>query len=122
MSEPLIIISVFIVVMLYLWLRRKGKTADFQPPKTQAVTAQSLKAFEAVPSLFVNASERRFYRILKRHIPKGYDLQTKTRLEDIIRVKPAIQGRDRWAHLWRVKTGDDFEHISVKICAQLSFR
>lgn len=107
----IVIIVVFGQILLSTLFRSKS---DFKAPKTKAVTAQTLKAFEAAPSLFVNDPERIFYLTLKKYLPQGYDLQTKTRLEDIIRVKASIKGKERWGHRGRIKS----RHVDFLIINQ----
>ena len=52
----------------------------------------------------MNKSELAFFHALHRVLPKGYHLQSKTRLEDIVRVKAFIKGEGRWKLRARVKS------------------
>lgn len=101
MIETVLIILVFCGAVL--WALR-GKRRDFIPPKTAPSDARTYSAFERAPSLFVNKSELAFFHALHRALPKGYYLHSKTRLEDIVRVKPMIKGEGRWKLRARVKS------------------
>lgn len=102
MVETALIILIFTGVM-FLALRR-GKGGGFEPPKTTPSDSRTYGAFERAPSLFVNKSELAFFHALRRVMPKGYSLHSKTRLEDIVRVKPFIKGEGRWKLRARVKS------------------
>ena len=102
MIETILILVVFLGVMAFAL--RPGKGGGFTPPKTMPSDARTYEAFERVPSLFVNKSELAFFHALYRNLPKGYHLHSKTRLEDIVRVKADIKGEGRWKLRARVKS------------------
>lgn len=104
MFEFIVVIGVIIVFGQVIFSTMFGSKADFKKPKTQAVNAQILESYVAVPSLFVNRPEKTFYITLKKTLPYGYDLHAKTRLEDIIQVKSSIKGKERWAQRGRIKS------------------
>ena len=95
-----VIMIVIIAGLCRLAFRDKG----FVPPKTADSNEQTYACFEMADSLFVNRSETAFFQILNRQLPSGYYLHSKTRLEDIIRVKPNIKGQARWHLRGRVKS------------------
>ncbi len=99
MLEYAVIILVLGVV-LGLALRRK----PFVPPKTAPPNPRTYNAFERAESLFVNGAELAFFHALLRAIPPGYHLHSKTRLEDIVRVKRSITGEVHWRLRGRVKS------------------
>jgi len=102
MVETFLIILIFAGVV-FLALRSK-KRDIFTPPKTAPSDARTYSAYEGVPSLFVNRSELAFFHALRRALPPDYYLHSKTRLEDIVRVKPFIKGEGRWKLRSRVKS------------------
>ena len=94
-----------IIIGIIGWLCRLAfRDKDFVPPKTAPSDARTYAAFEMAESLFVNRSETAFFQILHRHLPAGYHLHSKTRLEDIIRVKRSIKGQAHWHLRGRVKS------------------
>jgi len=99
--EILILFLIFIVVFL-LW--RGARSAPFTPPSVSPISDQSLTAFEAAPSLWVNQAEATFFAILARKLPSGFHLHGKVRLEDIIRVKRNVNPKMRWSLRGRVKS------------------
>ncbi len=102
MIETAFILVIFLGVMAFAL--RRGKGDGFKAPKTLPSNARTYEAFERVPSLFVNKSELAFFHALHRNLPQGYHLHSKTRLEDIVRVKAYIQGEGRWKLRARVKS------------------
>ena len=102
MIEIVLIVVVFLSVMAFaLW---RGTGGGFTAPKTTPSDARTYGAFERVPSLFVNKSELAFFHALHRNLPKGFHLHSKTRLEDIVRVKAYIKGEGRWKLRARVNS------------------
>lgn len=101
MIETLFILAVFAGLFL---LSLKGKGADFVPPKTAPSDERVYQCYEQAESLFVNRSERFFFQELRQALPQGYHVHSKTRLEDIIRVKPSIKGQAHWTLRGRVKS------------------
>lgn len=102
MIETLLIIFLFLGG--FIWTVRRQKKESFRPPKTTASDRRTYNAYEAMPSLFVNKSELAFFHTLRRVLPKEYHLHSKTRLEDIVGVKPYIKGEGRWKLRARVKS------------------
>ncbi len=100
MELLLLLIPAAILVVVYL--SRGDKT--FKTPDVSPITDHTLSAFEATASLWVNRSEATFFGVLKRHLPRGFDLHGKVRLEDIIRVKETVSGEARWKLRGRVKS------------------
>lgn len=99
MIETLFIIGV-LAVLCVLSFGSKG----FTPPKTAPSDARTYAAFERAESLFVNRSELAFFHALRRALPEDYHLHSKTRLEDIVRVRSRFTGQARWALRGRVKS------------------
>jgi len=102
MVETTLIILIFALV--FVWALRRKKKDGFTTPKTAPSDARTYGAYERSPSLFVNRSELAFFHTLRRTLPDGYYLQSKTWLEDIVRVKPFIKGEGRWKLRSRVKS------------------
>ena len=102
MLETLLIVVIF--AGIFFWALRRGRGEGFKPPKTAPSDQRTYDAYEKTPSLFVNRSELAFYHALRRVLPRGYSLHSKTRLEDIARVKPYIKGEGRWKLRARVKS------------------
>lgn len=99
MIEIAFIIGVFAVLLL-LSFKDKG----FTPPKTAPSDDRTYKAYERAGSLFVNRSERAFFKALRDALPHNYHLHSKVRLEDIVRVKKTIKGQAHWQLRGRVKS------------------
>jgi very-short-patch-repair endonuclease len=78
---------IFVAVIAFILLRSNGK---YTPPQSSMPDPKIFRHFEARESLFVNASERAFFLSLEAALPPHFRLQTKTRLEDIIRVAPNL--------------------------------
>lgn len=96
----IIIALVFIII---LGLTFKGK--PFENPKSTVPDKKIFQHFEAVPSLFVNNSERMFFQMMVRSLPVGYILIVKPRLEDVIRVKKGLADKKlRWQLRSRIKS------------------
>lgn len=90
---------------IFVWVhfsRREGGT--FTAPEVSPLPASDLRAFEAAPSLFVNANEANLFNRLRDHLPPAYHIHSKVRLEDIIRVKRGLPEKVRWAARGRVKS------------------
>ena len=104
MLETLLILIIFGGVIFWSLRRGRGRGDGFEPPKTAPSDQRTYDAYEKAPSLFVNRSELAFYHALRRALPHGYSLHSKTRLEDIARVKPYIKGEGRWKLRARVKS------------------
>ena len=100
MEYLLLIIPLGIFLLVYL---ARG-SRRFTPPDVSPISKLDLQAFEAAPALWVNASETTFFAILCRHMPPGYHVHGKVRLEDIIRVKRGLPEQRRWAARGRVKS------------------
>ena len=100
METLLLLIPLGIFLLVYL-LRGPRK---FTPPEVSPIASSDLGAFEPAPSLWVNASEAALFGILSRHMPRGFHVHGKVRLEDIIRVKRGLPEQLRWAARGRVKS------------------
>jgi very-short-patch-repair endonuclease len=96
--------AIFIIILIagLIWLSFRDKS--FIPPKTAPSDERTYAAFERAESLFVNRSELAFFQVMHRCLPPGFHLHSKTRLEDIIRVKKGISGQARWQLRGRVKS------------------
>ena len=96
----------FIIVPLaILWLIfTTGGKSKFKTPEVSPASNIDLSAFEAAPSLFVNASESNLFHYLRHYIPQPFHVHSKVRLEDIIRVKKGLTKKARWAARGRVKS------------------
>ena len=124
-NESILVLLIFgLIFGIGLWRKTRQKRGDFSPPETAPSDARTYGAFEVVPSLFVNRSELAFFHALDRALPKGFYLHSKTRLEDIIRVKPYITGEGRWKLRGRVKSrhvdflitdGNGVPHIAIEL-------
>lgn len=99
MLEVLFILGV-VAVLCVLSFTDKG----FTPPETASSDARIYGAYEKVSSLFVNRSEKIFFKSLSGKLPQGYHLHSKVRLEDIVRVKSSIKGKAHWNLRGRVKS------------------
>lgn len=95
-----LLIPLAIVLAIYL---RRGD-GGFTPPEVSPIGREDLRAFEAAPSLWVNTPEAALFGCLCRHMPPGFHLHGKVRLEDIIRVKRGLDKKARWAARGRVKS------------------
>ena len=105
MIETLFILLIFgLVFGISLWRRARQKPDDFTPPETAPSDARTYGAYERVPSLFENPSELGFFNAMRRALPEGFYIHSKTRLEDIVRVKGFIKGEGRWKLRARVKS------------------
>ena len=100
MEYLLLIIPLGIFLLVYF---ARG-SRRFTPPDVSPISKSDLQAFEAAPSLWVNSPEATFFAILCRHMPPGYHVHGKVRLEDIIRVKRGLPQQRRWAARGRVKS------------------
>ena len=107
-----LLLLVVLGICFFVYLTR-GK-AEFSTPDVSPISKADLRAFEAVPSLWVNASEAALFAILCRHMPPGFHVHGKVRLEDIIRVKRGLPEKLRWAARGRVKS----RHIDYVIAKQ----
>ncbi len=104
---------VIILICAFLGIGFFLNQPNWQDPKSTQADAQTLQAYEARPSLFVNASERALFSALIRHKPDKYFVMSKVRLEDILQVKGAIKhGRLRWQYRGRIKS----RHVDFIIC------
>jgi len=87
--------------------------AKWQDPKTTRADTQTLKAYEARESLFVNAPEQALFTALLRHKRAGFHIMAKVRLEDILSVNRDIKdARLRWQYRGRIKS----RHVDFAIC------
>ena len=98
--ELLLLIPLGLFVLVY---RARGQ-GTFTPPGVSPIAAGDLRAFEAAPSLWVNSPEAALFGCLCRHMPTGFHVHGKVRLEDIIRVKRGLPEKLRWAARGRVKS------------------
>ncbi len=107
MLELLIIAGIGAVFWLVL-----GR-AKWQVPKSTQADKQTILAYEACESLFVNAPEQALFTALLRHKRAGFHVMTKVRLEDIISVRRDIKDpRLRWQYRGRIKS----RHVDFIIC------
>lgn len=95
-----LLILVGICLLIYLARGRGG----FSAPQVSPISKSDLRAFEPAPSLWVNTPEAVLFGILCRHMPTGFHVHGKVRLEDIIRVKRGLPEALRWAARGRVKS------------------
>ncbi len=100
MEILLLLILAFIFAVVYF---ARGSGA-FKTPAVSPISKQTLSAFEVAPSLWVTASEAAFFGVLVRHMPRGFHVHGKVRLEDIIRVRRDVTGEARWKLRGRVKS------------------
>lgn len=100
MEILLLLIPVGIFVLAYFLRGDRGFTA----PEVSPIAKADLSGFEAAPSLWVNRAEETCFAILRRHLPTGFHLHGKVRLEDIIRVQRGVPAKTRWALRGRVKS------------------
>lgn len=110
MEYILLLIPLGIFLGVYLMRGSRG----FTPPEVSPISKSDLGAFEPAPSLWVNASEAALFGILSRHMPRGFHVHGKVRLEDIIRVKRGLPEQLRWAARGRVKS----RHVDFLITNQ----
>ncbi|MBL4854856.1 MAG: DUF2726 domain-containing protein [Robiginitomaculum sp.] len=104
-----LLITAGIGAVFWLVLRR----AKWPVPKSTQADRQTLMAYEACESLFVNAPEQALFTALLRHKQPGFHVMAKVRLEDILRVKRAIKDtRLRWQYRGRIKS----RHVDFIIC------
>lgn len=97
-----------LVVAFVLYGRKAWET-----PKSTQADAQALRAYETRPSIFVNTAERVFFKTLLRHMPHGYHVFAKVRLEDILTVRHDIKlDKARWQYRGRIKS----RHVDFAIC------
>ena len=101
MPDLSVILIAVAVVVAILFLRRRR---TFTPLATRPVTDSTLRAFTLRPSVFVNRSELAFFHALRRAVPTSHHVLTKTRMEDVIGVRPGISGETRWKLRARVKS------------------
>ena len=110
MEYVLLLIPLGIFWLVYL---ARGNR-KFSTPKVSPISKSDLRAFEPAPSLWVNTSEAALFGILCRHVPRGFHVHGKVRLEDIIRVKRSLPDQLRWAARGRVKS----RHVDYLITNQ----
>ena len=96
------IILIAVAVLAAVLFLRQRRT--FTPPATRPVTDSTLRGFTLRPSVFVNRSELAFFHALRRAVPLSHHVLTKTRMEDVIGVRPGISGEARWKLRARVKS------------------
>ena len=96
------VIGLFAILLLAILSRGKG--GKFAKPEVSPISKIDLRAFEAAPSLWVNTPEAAMFGALCRHMPPGFHVHGKVRLEDIIRVKKGLPQKARWAARGRVKS------------------
>jgi very-short-patch-repair endonuclease len=97
----LLFLLIPLAIFLAAYFLRGGQ---FSPPDVSPIAANDLRAFEAAPSLWVNTPEAALFACLSRHMPRGFHVHGKVRLEDIIRVKRSLPEKARWAARGRVKS------------------
>ena len=99
--EYLFVLLLLGISVLAFLSREKG---GFKKPEISPASNLDLRAFEAAPSLWVNTAEAAMFAALCRHMPLGFHVHGKVRLEDIIRVKRSLPEKARWAARGRVKS------------------
>lgn len=99
--EYLLLLIPLGIFLLALFLRGDS---GFKTPGVSPIAETDLKAFEAAPSLFVNAAEAALFRCLADRLDGAVHLHSKVRLEDIIRVRRGLPEAARWAARGRVKS------------------
>jgi len=96
-----LLIPLAILAAVYIF---RGES-EFTAPEVSPIGDADLRAFEAAPSLFVNANEAALFNRMRDHLPPQYHIHSKVRLEDIIRVKrKGLSEKARWAARGRVKS------------------
>ena len=107
--EFIVIICVCIALLIGFLLR----SPKWQRPQSTQADNRTLHAYEARPSLFVNSSERAFFKALLKNKPAQYHVFAKVRLEDILRVRSDIKNEQaRWHYRGRVKS----RHPAFVVC------
>ena len=101
MLEFLLVIIGLVVLDSFFF---KGKTKPFETPTTQPSDERTFQSYERAASLFVNASEHTLFHMLHSGMPYGYHLMTKTRLEDIVKVKKGFDKKTLWSLRGRIKS------------------
>ncbi len=96
----LLLIPLGIFLLVYILRGKRG----FSAPEVSPISNADLQAFERAPSLWVNPAEAALFDLLCRHMPPGFHVHGKVRLEDIIRVKRGLPEQRRWAARGRVKS------------------
>lgn len=109
--ELLILLIPLGILLLAFFLRGEG---GFKRPEVSPISTTDLNAFEAAPSLFVNAAEATLFRYIAEKLPAALHLHSKVRLEDIIRVRRGLPEAARWAARGRVKS----RHVDFLITTQ----
>lgn len=85
----------------------------WQAPKSTQADAQAVRAYETRLSIFVNTAEQVFFKTLLRHMPHGYHVFAKVRLEDILTVRHDIKpAKARWQYRGRIKS----RHVDFAVC------
>ena len=110
MEYLLLLIPLAIFASVY-FLRGDGV---FTAPEVSPLAKDDLRAFEGAPSLWVNGAEAAMFAALCRHMPPGFHVHGKVRLEDIIRVRRGLPEKLRWAARGRVKS----RHVDYVITTQ----
>jgi len=90
-------------IFFWAYFVTRAETAFVRPEVSPAINIDT-SAYEAAPSLFVNASEAGLFNHIRDHLPPQYHIHSKVRLEDIIRVKHTLREKARWAARGRVKS------------------
>jgi len=104
---------VIIVVSILLVFGFSLRRSKWQDPQNTYADADTVRAYTARESLFVNRPELALFTALNRHKPGGSHVMAKVRLEDILRVDHAVKdGRLRWQYRGRIKS----RHVDFVLC------
>ncbi|PHR59349.1 MAG: hypothetical protein COA43_09455 [Robiginitomaculum sp.] len=105
--------EIFIVLIIcgfVIWVVLNQK---WQAPTTTQADKKTLHAYETRGNIFVNQAENAFFYALIRHMPRGFHVFTKVRLEDVLRVRLDIKDqRLKWQYRGRIKS----RHVDFVIC------
>lgn len=105
--------EIIIVLILCVFLAYFVFTPKWQAPTTRPADKKTMRAYETRTNIFVNAGESAFFYALIRHMPNGYHVFTKVRLEDILRVRTDIKDQKlKWQYRGRIKS----RHVDFVIC------
>jgi hypothetical protein len=98
-------------IILIIWAVLRQRT--WQRPTTKTFGTRTLNAYQVRESLFVNTPEQALFTALVRHVPQGWHVFSKVRLEDVLSVKTSVhEPRLRWQYRGRIKS----RHVDFLLC------
>jgi len=100
--ELIIILIIGACAIGFFLLQKKDK--PFEQPQVKPIGDPALVGFEAAPSLWVNEPERELFYAIMTHLPNGFYVHGKVRIEDVIRVKRGLDKKVQWSLRGRVKS------------------